>query len=76
PVVLELAGARIRTVRPARDDDVVDVDLADGMLSAGLLDLQVNGAFGVDVAAADGAAWRTLLAGLATHGITGVQPTV
>lgn len=76
PVVLELAGARIRTVRPARDDDVVDVDLADGMLSAGLLDLQVNGAFGADVAAADGAAWRTLLAGLATHGITGVQPTV
>lgn len=76
PVVLELAGARIRTVRPARDDDVVDVDLADGMLSAGLLDLQVNGAFGVDVAAADGAAWRTLLAGLATHGITGAQPTV
>lgn len=76
PIVLELAGSQIRTVRPAREGDAVDIDLVDGTLTAGMLDVQVNGSFGIDVARADPGEWRTLLAGLASRGVTGVQPTV
>ena len=76
PIVLELTGSQIRTVRPAREGDVVDIDLVGGTLTAGLLDVQVNGSFGIDVARADPGEWRTLLAGLASRGVTGVQPTV
>ena len=50
--------------------------MAGGMLTPGLLDLHNNGAFGVDFATADLDEWRRALAALATHGITGVQPTV
>ncbi|MFT2752753.1 N-acetylglucosamine-6-phosphate deacetylase [Clavibacter sp. Sh2088] len=76
PVVVDVAAGRITGVHPATGSEVVDHDLVDGTLSAGLLDLQVNGSFGVDVASADTAGWRTLLAGLASRGVTGVEPTV
>ncbi|WP_295786313.1 N-acetylglucosamine-6-phosphate deacetylase [uncultured Microbacterium sp.] len=76
PVVVEVVGGRIGSIRPATGEEPVDHDLTDGVLSAGMLDLQVNGSFGVDVAAADEAGWRTLLTGLAEHGVTGVEPTV
>jgi N-acetylglucosamine-6-phosphate deacetylase len=76
PVVVDVAGGRIARIRPATGEEPVDHDLTDGVLSAGMLDLQVNGSFGVDVAAADEAGWRTLLTGLARHGVTGVEPTV
>ncbi|MBD5380381.1 hypothetical protein ACR8AL_13350 [Clavibacter sepedonicus] len=55
PVVVDVAAGRITAVHPATGDEVVDHDLVDGTLSAGLLDLQVNGSFGVDVASADSA---------------------
>lgn len=76
PVVIDVAGGRIARIRPATGEEPVDHDLTDGVLSAGMLDLQVNGSFGVDVAAADEAGWGTLLTGLARHGVTGVEPTV
>jgi N-acetylglucosamine-6-phosphate deacetylase len=76
PVVVDVGAGRITAVHPATGAEVVDHDLVDGTLSAGLLDLQVNGSFGVDVASADTAGWRTLLAGLASRGVTGVEPTV
>ena len=50
--------------------------LSGGVLTAGLLDLHNNGAYGVDFAAADSAGWQTALAGLAAQGVTSVQPTV
>ncbi|MFJ4038435.1 N-acetylglucosamine-6-phosphate deacetylase [Microbacterium sp. NPDC090007] len=76
PVVLEVDGGRIVRIRPATGEEDVDHDVVDGVLSAGMLDLQVNGSFGVDVAAADAEGWRTLLGGLAERGVTGVEPTV
>jgi len=52
------------------------VSLASGVLSAGLLDVQINGSFGVDFAGATPEQWRIVMAGLASHGVTGVQPTI
>jgi len=76
PVVIEVAGDRIVRIRPADGDERVDHDIVDGVLTAGLLDLQINGSFGVDVASADADGWRTLLTGLAARGVTGIEPTV
>ncbi len=53
-----------------------DVVLPEGVLTPGLVDLQVNGAFGVDLATAHPGGWTSLLAGLAARGVTAVQPTI
>jgi N-acetylglucosamine-6-phosphate deacetylase len=50
--------------------------LPSGALTPGLLDIHNNGAFGVDFATADPAAWRRVLTELARRGVTAVQPTV
>ena len=76
PVVVEVVAGRIHRIRAADGTEDVDHDLVDGTLSAGLLDLQVNGSFGVDVAGADAEGWNTLLSGLAARGVTGIEPTV
>ncbi len=47
-----------------------------GALTAGLIDLHNNGAFGVDFATADADGLRRLLTALAARGVTAVQPTV
>lgn len=53
-----------------------DLTLDGGVLTPGLLDLQVNGSFGADFADATPDQWRDVLAGLASRGVTGVQPTI
>ena len=53
----------------------VDVALDGGVLSAGMVDLQLNGAVGVDLAAADPDGWRAVAAHLAGHGVTAFCPT-
>ncbi len=53
-----------------------DIVLEGGVLSPGLLDLQNNGAFGVDWASAEPEQWAPVLTELARHGVTGVQPTI
>lgn len=50
-------------------------ELSDGVLVPGLIDAQINGAFGVDFAAADAADWRTVLTRLPSTGATSVVPT-
>ena len=79
PSRIEVAGERIvrvePSVRPLPGDTVVEED---GWLAPGLIDLQVNGAAGVDLtSAADPAAaldhvGRTL----AQHGVTSFCPTI
>jgi N-acetylglucosamine-6-phosphate deacetylase len=46
-----------------------------GLLSQGLVDLQLNGAFGVDFISADEAGWETVAAALPATGVTAYQPT-
>jgi len=52
-----------------------DVVLADGVLTAGLVDIQINGAFGVDFSAAAEADWDRVAAELPATGVTSFQPT-
>lgn len=52
-----------------------DADLAGGLLAPGLVDLQVNGFFGHDMADADEAGWHTVVSRLPETGVTAFLPT-
>lgn len=51
-------------------------ELTEGVLAPGLIDLQVNGAFGHDVAEVDEAGWHELSRRLTETGVTGYVPTI
>ncbi len=74
PATVEIAGGRIARVSAGLS--LGAETLPGGVLTAGMLDLHNNGAFGVDFAVADTAGWGKALAGLAARGVTAVQPTV
>jgi N-acetylglucosamine-6-phosphate deacetylase len=59
--------------RPAPGPDHLALD--SGVLSPGLVDVQVNGAYGVDLVIADEAGWETVASGLPSTGVTSFQPT-
>jgi len=50
--------------------------LPDGVLAPGLVDMQINGAFGVDFAAADDDEWRHVARTLPSTGATAYVPTL
>jgi N-acetylglucosamine-6-phosphate deacetylase len=50
--------------------------LAEGVLAPGLVDMQINGAFGVDFAAADDEDWRHVARMLPSTGTTAYVPTL
>ncbi|MGH4026683.1 MAG: N-acetylglucosamine-6-phosphate deacetylase [Pseudonocardiaceae bacterium] len=52
-----------------------DVTLADGLLVPGLVDLQVNGYFGVDLLSATPAQWSAVAVRLPETGVTAFAPT-
>jgi len=61
---------------PARVRDVANVTtLPEGVLSPGLVDIQVNGAFGVDFAAASDAEWVRVAQLMPSTGVTAFVPT-
>lgn len=71
PGAVVMEGGRIVDVLdrvPAAAPD--HLRLSDGLLSAGLVDLQVNGFAGQDLVDADVAGWRTVRRLLAQHGVT------
>lgn len=47
----------------------------DGILAPGLVDAQINGAYGVDFAAARDEDWDRIVDGLAATGVTAIAPT-
>lgn len=52
-----------------------DVTLPSGVLAPGLVDAQINGAFGADFAGADAATWARVLRALPGTGVTAAVPT-
>ncbi|WP_313410305.1 N-acetylglucosamine-6-phosphate deacetylase [Aeromicrobium sp.] len=47
----------------------------DGILAPGLIDAQINGAYGADFAAATSGDWDRIVDGLAATGVTAIAPT-
>lgn len=75
PVTVSVDDRVITAVEP-HADPAADVVLETGTLTAGLVDIQINGAFGVDFAAADEAGWDEVAAKLPATGVTSFQPTL
>ena len=67
-VVDVVAGPQVERLR-------ADVTLADGLLVPGLVDLQVNGYFGVDFVSATPAEWSAVATRLPETGVTAFAPT-
>lgn len=79
PVTVSVTDGVIREVRhhDVRESAPSDADvtLSDGVLTAGLVDIQINGAFGVDFCSADDEGWDRVATALTTTGVTAFQPT-
>ncbi len=74
-MVVEIADGRIREVRQRVRGERCDAVLPDGAFVPGMVDLQVNGAFGVDFAAAGRQDWAMVSARLPETGVTAYVPT-
>jgi N-acetylglucosamine-6-phosphate deacetylase len=63
---------------PARVQDLATehTALADGVVAPGLVDMQINGAFGVDFAAASDEEWQEVARRLPGTGVTAFLPTL
>ena len=75
PGRLTLRGTRIDAVSRAGDRDDADVVLAEGILAPGFVDLQFNGADGVDLGQADADGWRRVLSRVTSTGVTSLLAT-
>lgn len=78
PGAVDVSAGRIVAVhdRPVGAAGPDDVQLATGMLVPGLVDLQVNGAFGCDLAEAAAHEWQAVARSLPATGVTSWQPTL
>ena len=78
PARIEVAGGRITGLQAAARPAPGDVAIEDGWIAPGLIDLQVNGAGGVDLTSADDPHAALDLVGrtLAQHGVTAFCPTI
>jgi N-acetylglucosamine-6-phosphate deacetylase len=75
PVTVSVEDRHITALECYADPEA-EIVLDTGTLTAGLVDIQINGAFGVDFAAADDAGWDTVAAALPATGVTSFQPTL
>jgi N-acetylglucosamine-6-phosphate deacetylase len=72
---VRLDGPTVADLGPGDPPEVPDVVLPTGVLAPGLIDAQVNGAFGVDLAGADVRAWHKVVRSLPRTGVTAFVPT-
>ena len=75
PGFVRIADGMIAEVGQGGPPGRPDLELAAGMLAPGLVDLQVNGYFGVELMAADPDGWAAVAAGLPGTGCTAFLPT-
>ena len=69
-------GVIVSVERRVPDHDQEHVRLSDGLLTAGMLDLQVNGFAGADFGDADDSGWTSARAALLATGVTSFVPTL
>jgi N-acetylglucosamine-6-phosphate deacetylase len=80
PAVIEIFDGKILSILV--DDHALtakssaDLIIESGYLAPGLIDLQINGAFGTDFMAAQAADWKLILSKLPATGVTAIYPTV
>lgn len=76
PAGVVVEGDHIVDVVHGRPDDSSEhVALPSGVLSPGLIDLQINGCFGVDFISASEHDWHSVASRLPSTGVTAFQPT-
>ena len=75
PGYVTCAGGCIAAIGAGPPPGKPDLQLHDGVLVPGFVDLQVNGYFGVELAAADLAGWLSVAGRLAETGTTAFMPT-
>lgn len=75
PGYVACAGGMITAVGAGAPPGQPDVELADGVLLPGFVDLQVNGYFGVELGAADAEGWAEVTRRLPATGTTAFMPT-
>ena len=75
PGFVRTADGRITEVGHGPPPGRPDLELTSGVLAPGLVDLQVNGYFGVELMATDPAGWAAVAAGLPATGCTAFLPT-
>ena len=75
PGYVVTAGDQISGVGQGPPPGAPDVELDGGVLVPGLVDLQVNGYFGIEMQAAEPAAWATVARRLPAMGCTAFLPT-
>jgi N-acetylglucosamine-6-phosphate deacetylase len=77
PGAVVVEGDRVAEVVAGRPSGTRDhLRLERGVLTPGLVDLQVNGYAGVDLAGADPAGWATVAGAVAATGVTAFLPTL
>jgi len=76
PGYVRVEGGVIADVGHGASPGAADVDLADGILAPGFVDLQVNGYYGVEFQIADAASWASVAGRLAETGTTAFLPTM
>ena len=74
-VQVDSATGTVLAVGPGAPPSVADVDVETGALVPGLVDTQLNGAFGVDLAGTDPDSWSLVVRRLPEHGVTAFVPT-
>ena len=75
PGYVAIAGGRITEVGAGPPPGDPDIWLGEGMVVPGLVDLQVNGYYGTDLADCDPAGWATVVRRLPETGVTAFLPT-
>jgi len=73
---VELTDGVISRVAAGQPPRPADVTLRDGYLLPGLVDLQVNGYFGIEFQTADAAGWAEVASRLPSTGTTSLVPTI
>ncbi|MFG2002353.1 N-acetylglucosamine-6-phosphate deacetylase [Spirillospora sp. NPDC048911] len=75
PGFVRIENGVLAEVGEGRPDTAPDLDLRDGWLAPGLVDLQVNGFFGHDLVDADEDGWHAVVRRLPRTGVTSFLPT-